>query len=555
MLQAHIGKPRVLIVGAGPVGLSLAIELGHRSIPCVIVERNDRVGYAPRAKTTNVRTREHMRRWGIADQLKAASPLGPDYPSNIVFCTRLSGFPLTRFENAMYCAPGRNPLYSEHSQWIPQYAVEEIMRAHAQSLPGVEIRFNTELLSFDQDAAGVCAKLRDLNGGAVQTLRGDYLVGADGARSIVREGIGARMEGKYGLSRNYNVVFRAPGLAVAHRHGPAIMYWQINADAPSLIGPMDRGDKWFFMPTQVPEGMKLADLAAAPDWIRKATGIDLPYEILSSDEWVASRLLADRYRDRRVFLAGDACHLHPPFGGYGMNMGVADGVDLGWKIAAVLQGWGGEGLLRSYERERRPVHNFVLDEAVANHSMLGKQLWQAGIEDDSEEGAQIRGEVGARVQAAKMREFNTLGVVLGYQYDDSPIIVGDGTAAARPDFVNYVPSARPGCLAPHAWMHDGSSLYDHFGQGFTLLVTDDRDEPAIERLRAAAAAGGIPLTVLRPLEPGIAALYRARFALVRPDQHVAWRGDAVGDAAALFTRIAGRGVALKKAEQWTALVG
>ena len=309
MLQAHIGKPRVLIVGAGPVGLSLAIELGHRSIPCVIVERNDRVGYAPRAKTTNVRTREHMRRWGIADQLKAASPLGPDYPSNIVFCTRLSGFPLTRFENAMYCAPGRNPLYSEHSQWIPQYAVEEIMRAHAQSLPGVEIRFNTELLSFDQDAAGVSAKLRNLNGGAVQTLRGDYRVGADGARSIVREGIGARMEGKYGLSRNYNVVFRAPGLAAAHRHGPAIMYWQINADAPSLIGPMDRGDKWFFMPTQVPEGMKLADLAAAPDWIRKATGIDLPYEILSSDEWVASRLLADRYRDRRVFLAGDACHL------------------------------------------------------------------------------------------------------------------------------------------------------------------------------------------------------------------------------------------------------
>ena len=540
MSQAQPVRPKVLIVGAGPAGLALAIELGHRSIPCLVVERNARVGYAPRAKTTNIRTREHLRRWGIADTLKAASPLGADYPSNIVFCTRLAGFGLTRFENAVYCAPGRNPFYSEHSQWIPQYILEEVLRAHAQSLPGVEIRFSAELQSFEQDANTVTASVRNLTDGSVRRIACEYLVGADGARSTVREGIGAKMKGKYGLSRNYNVVFRAPGLAAAHRHGPATMYWQINADAPSLIGPMDRGDKWFFMPTHVPEGVKLADLAAAPDWIRRATGIDLPYEMLSSDEWVASELLADNYRDRRVFLAGDACHLHPPFGGYGMNMGIADGVDLGWKLAAVLDGWGGPALLDSYARERRPVHEFVLEEAVINHSTLGNQLWQAGIEDDSTEGARIRSEVGARIQAAKMREFCTLGVMLGYRYDDSPVIVGDGTEPTPHDFVNYVPSARPGHLAPHAWMHDGSSLYDHFGLGFTLLVTDDRDAATVDAIQRAAAAGGVPLAVIRPREPGIPALYKARFALIRPDQHVAWRGNAAGDAAAVIRTIVGK---------------
>src|SRR5204863_280889 len=213
-----------------------------------------------------------------------------DYPSNVVFVTRLSGYELARFPNALYCAPGRNPLYSEHSQWIPQYAVEEVMRAHAQSLAGVDIRFNCELASFEQDRREV--------------------------RAI----------------------------------------------------------------------------------IRRSTRIDLPYEVLSSDEWVASRLLATHYRDRRVFLAGDACHLHPPFGGYGMNMGIADGVDLGWKIAAVLQGWGGAKLLDSYEPERRPVHNFVMDEAVANHSTLANDLKRDGIEDATDEGAAIRRDVGVRIQ-------------------------------------------------------------------------------------------------------------------------------------------------------------
>jgi 2-polyprenyl-6-methoxyphenol hydroxylase-like FAD-dependent oxidoreductase len=540
MMSDTTRRTRVLIVGAGPVGLALAIELGHRSIPCRVVERNDRVGYAPRAKTTNVRTREHMRRWGIAGDLRAASPLGLDYPSNVVFCTRLAGHEITRFENAFYCAPGRNPLYAEHAQWIPQYSVEEVMRAHAASLPGVQLCFQNELKGFEQDDRGVRAVVHDKALGHDVAVEAEYLVGCDGARSHVREAIGSRLEGTYGLSRNHNVVFRAPGLDRAHALGPAIMYWQTNAEVPSLLGPMDRGDKWFFMPTKLPDGLKL-DSGDAPALIRRATGIDLPYEILSNDEWVASRLLANRYRDRRVFLAGDACHLHPPFGGYGMNMGIADGVDLGWKIAATLQGWGGPQLLDSYTLERRPLHEQVLDEAVANHAMLGNQLRQDGLDDATSRGAQLRATVAAHVQAAKLREFATLGVVKGYQYGDSPVIVPDGEPAVGHDFVNYVPTARPGCLAPHAWLHDGSSLYDHFGAGFTLLAHHDASPAALDQARLQARGAGVPLTLLQPTESGIGRLYPHRYTLVRPDQHVAWCGDALPPTTAgLFERVSGQ---------------
>lgn len=544
-------SPReVLIVGAGPAGLALAIELGQRGVSCLVIERNERVGHAPRAKTTNVRTREHLRRWGIADKLRAASPLGVDYPSNVSFVTRLSGPGITRFENALYCAPGRNPLYSEHAQWIPQYTLEEVLRAHAQSLPGVEIRFNTELVSFAQDAGEgasgvVTARLRGVGGaneGRESEVRSRYLVGADGARSTVRGLIGARMGGSYGLSRNYNIVFRAPGLAKAHAHGPAIMYWQLNAEVPSILGPMDRdgqGDIWFFMPMQLPEGVKIAP-EEAPALIARATGISLDYKVLSSDEWVASRLIATTYRDQRVFLIGDACHLHPPFGGYGMNMGVADGVDLGWKLAAVLRGWGGAALLESYERERRPVHEAVMDEAVANHSTLGRELSQPGLDALTEEGARLRQSLGARIQAAKMREFMTLGVTLGYRYEGSPIIAPDGTRPPARDFINYVPSACPGSLAPHAWLHDGTSLYDHFGAGYTLLATREAKQDGIDALRDAARAQGLPLTVISPPLPVLADLYQAAYVLIRPDQHVAWRGYAPpADPATLIKTLAG----------------
>jgi hypothetical protein len=385
----------------------------------------------------------------------------------------------------------------------------------------------------------VRARVRNLESGAVETVASRYLVGADGSRSAVREAIGARMEGVRGLSRNYNIVFRAPGLDRAHALGPAIMYWLVNREQPCIVGPMDRGDKWFYMPTQIKADRKLTDFESAA-LIARSIGLEREYQILSSDEWTASRLIADRYRDGRVFLAGDACHLHPPFGGYGMNMGVADAVDLGWKMAATLQGWGGDALLASYEPERRPVHQYVMDEAVANHAVLSNDLVVPGLDDDGPEGVRLRAAAGERIRVAKEREFNTLGVTLGYRYDDSPIVVPDGSAPPARHWRDYVPSAHPGCRAPHAWLDDGSSLFDHFGRGYTLLAAPDAEARAIDALVRQAEAMRIPLDVLQP-PAEVSALYAARYTLVRPDQHVGWRGERIPDApGALLARLTGR---------------
>ncbi len=514
-------QPRVAIIGSGPAGLALAIELGHRGIACVVLERGVRAGHAPRAKTTNVRTREHLRRWGIAGTLAAASPFGVDYPSDVFFVTSLAGKLIHRFENALACAPARDERYSEHSQWIPQYKLEGVLQDHARSRAGVAIEYGQEFVSCIQTDDDVTVTVLDHASGTHRTLTVDYLVGADGARSAVREAIGAKMEGRYGLSRNYNTIFSAPGLAEAHPHGPGIMYWQLNSDAPSLIGPMDTPDLWYFMPTGVPDGVTFSN-AQILDLIRQSTGIDLPYEILSSDIWVASRLLADRYRQGRVFLIGDACHLHPPFGGFGMNMGLADGVDLGWKLAAVLDGWGGPALLDSYEGERRFVHDYVMDEAEANHALIPSTLLRPGLADDTADGAAARAAAGAFIAEHKAAEFFALGVILGYCYLTSSIVVDDGTMRDWQRRRDYVPAAIPGCLAPHRWLADGRSLYDRFGPGFTLLVLDAGIDTAAATAEARAA--GVPLTVVVLPDAGLRDLYGAALALIRPDQHVAWRG-------------------------------
>ncbi len=533
------GACDVLIAGAGPAGLSLAIELGHRGVTCLVVERNDRVGYSPRAKTTNVRTREHLRRWGIADALRQASPIAPDYGANVVFATRMNGPLLARFENAMHARRERNELFSEEGQWVPQYTLEEVLRSHAASLPGVAIEFGCELSGFKEDAEGVSAQVRDVATGRIRSLRSRYLVGADGARSMVREAIGARMLGHSPGLKNYSIIFRAPGLAGSHGHGEAIMYWMVNADVPGMLGPMDQHGLWFFMATKLADDVDPATVDPVT-LIRRGTGLaDLAIEVMHTDPWVARSLIADFYGKGRVFLAGDACHLHPPFGGFGMNMGIGDAVDLGWKLAATLQGWGGPGLLASYQAERRPVHQRVIEEATTNYATLGNQLVRPAIEAPGPEGDAVREQAGAQIRATKRREFDTLGVVLGYRYANSPIIVPDGTQAPPQDTIAYVPSAVPGCLAPHLWLRDGSSLYDHFGSGYTLLVTEG-DAAGTDTFAATAAGRGMPLAVIAPGDERLPPLYQARLVLIRPDQHVAWRGARLpDDPARLLDRITG----------------
>jgi 2-polyprenyl-6-methoxyphenol hydroxylase-like FAD-dependent oxidoreductase len=515
-------ETEVLIVGGGPVGLALAVELGQAGISVLLAEADTRGSNQPRAKTTHVRSMEFFRRWGLAEAVRAAAPLPPDYPSDIVFRTRFYGPDITTIHNAFNATEkGRNPLYSERGQWVPQYKIEQVLRETASTLPSVDLRFGTRLEQIGQDAKGVTAELSD----GVR-VRAQYAVGADGARSTTRAAIGVKMSGRGAYALNFNIIARLPGMDAELRREPAIMYWLVNKDAPCFTGPMDVDDTWFFGCVAKPGQTSLSSDEALA-LMTTAFGRKIDAEILQIDLWNAMGLTADKYREGRILLAGDACQLRPPFGGYGMNLGLWDAMDAGWKLIALLRGWGGTHLLDSYEAERRPVHQRFVAEGIHNYELVSQNLVRDKMEDDGEAGAAVRAELAADIQRVKPREFHTLGIVKGYHYENSPIIVPDGTPAPEDTVETLIPTARPGHIAPHLWLEDGSSLYDHFGKGFTLLVSEGGADAA--DFTAAAKTIGMPLTIAAPNDKRLPALYGARYALIRPDQHIAWRGDAFAD--------------------------
>ncbi|MDF2120271.1 FAD-dependent monooxygenase [Roseiarcaceae bacterium H3SJ34-1] len=530
-------RVNVLIVGAGPVGLALAIELGLRGIKVTLVEERSRAGAQPRAKTTNVRTMTHMRRWGIAEALRDAAPLPRDYPTDVVFATTLFGRQLALIPDAFAGAKRRDPRFPEPAQWVPQYTVEEVLRERLRTLASVRVLPATSFVGALQAEAGVEATLHDLTTGETHIIEADYVVGADGARSRVREVMGAKMEGDHAFAYNFNVILRIPEFERSPPELPAIMYWTVNPASPGVFSPLDSGGLWAFAILLPPGISDMADDEIISR-VRTAIGRPVEVEIVTRDLWAAHRLIATRYRNVRMFLAGDACHLHPPFGGYGMNLGIADGVDLGWKLAAVIEGWGGNGLLDSYETERRPVHRRTIAEAVANYAVLSAHLVKADLDGDTAESRRARAEVGREIMTIKPREFHTLGVVLGSRYEKSPVIVDDGSAPPVEHHATFDPSAHPGCLAPHAWLADGTSLYDHFGLGYTLLLLGG-DVGASAAIAAAAAEVHVPLKVLDLHTEHLRDLYGAPLVLVRPDQYVAWRG-VTADAHALVDIIRGR---------------
>ncbi|HSV84514.1 MAG TPA: FAD-dependent monooxygenase [Ramlibacter sp.] len=506
----------VLVVGAGPAGLSMALELGQNGRQCLLVEAQARKGLAPRAKTTNVRTRELMRRWGTAGRLAQLAPFGTDYPSDVVFATSMQGPELARFHNAFYCAPGRDDRFSEHAQWIPQYKVEQVLREAALACPSVSLRDPVRLVDFSHDANGVLATLEDAATGRRWQIRAQYLVGADGARSTVRDRLGIPMDGISPLGHHRNFIIHAPGLAQRHPLGPGVMYWLVNGQFAAVVAPLDVGDLWTFGCAR----SAVTDDPAA--MIRSALGIAQEVTIVAQDDWTAHQLMAREYRHGRVFLIGDACHLHPPFGGHGMNMGIADALDLGWKLSATLAGWGGRKLLDSYGIERGQVHRRVIDESVANHKHLSASFHAPGLDAPGPQGDTLRAETRQRILQAKRPEFDSLGLVIGYHYEHSPVLLRE--PADRPERVptaQYQASARPGCRSPHAWLADGSSLFDHYDRsGFTLLVLGQGNVPHLE-------TNGIPLRVFAPNQEGLHGLFEADYVLVRPDHHVAWRGNDV----------------------------
>jgi len=527
----------VLVVGAGPVGASLAIELGSHGVRCLVIERRSAEDSAhPRAKLTNIRTMILLRRWGIADQVRAAAPLPADFPSDIAFVTRMTGWELTRFPNAFTTDLDRSRPFPEPAQQVPQGVVESVLRDHARSLPDVTMMTGVALEEFTEGPDGVVAQARIADSGELIQINARYLAGCDGAGSLVRDQLGIVMEGET-LAANVSAVFRAPDLWSRHDKAPAVHYWTVTPDAPAILGPLDGKELWWFHLNELPDDHQLSDEELVSSF-SAAVGTTFPCEVTASSPWLAQRRAASRYRSARSFLLGDAAHLHPPMGGYGMNMGIGDAVDLGWKLSAVLRGWGGEELLSSYQAERRPIHLRVIDEAASNFAFNSNRYRDRELEREGPAGDELRRRLGPIIHEEKAREFASIGVQLGYRYEDSPIIVADGTEPTPNEVGRYVPTARPGHLAPHAWLDDQHCLYDVFGPDLTLLVLGADHERARPLIDAAAAAE-VPLTVVERSKPELRELYEADLALIRPDQHVAWRGNRIEDPVALLDRVRG----------------
>ncbi len=513
----------ILIVGAGPVGLALAGDLGWRGRSCIVIEQSDGSIYQPRMDLVGVRTMEFCRRWGLVDAVEH-SPYPRDYPQDNIYLTSMTGWELGRERMPAMGAEKPLPQSPQHRERCPQHMFDPILRQFAQSFATVKLRYRTRLLDFVADAAGVTATVDDLERGTRETIRAAYLVGCDGASSFVRDKLGIAMLGNPALTYTTNIIFRCPNLVALHDKGKAYRHIFVGPEGTwATIVAINGADQWRMSIIGGPERKELstADIDAA---IRRAVGRDFDYEILTVVPWTRRELVAEHYGKGRVFLAGDSIHAMSPTGGFGMNTGIQDAVDLSWKLDAVLAGWAGPRLLDSYETERRPVAVRNVAQATANLGRMRSPRCTDAFLADTAEGAKERAAVGRAFSEAMRHEWYTLGIHLGYRYDDSPICWSDGTNPPPLEAMTYTQTARPGARAPHVWLKDGRSTLDLFGRGFVLLRIG-KLAPAGDALAAAAAQRGVPLTQLALDEPELARVYERRLVLVRPDGHVAWRDD------------------------------
>ncbi len=531
-------KIPVLIVGGGPVGLALAAELGWRGIGCELVEQSDGAISTPKMNEINTRTMEFCRRWGIAEAVRNC-PFPGDYSLDVVFVTSLCGHELARVHRPTRAQQKAESFSPERLQACSQLWFDPILRAFAQAQPSVTLRYRTRLESFDALADGVSVELRDLETGQRETVRADYLVGCDGAMSAIREALGIGLGGQGILGHPLHLFFRKPDLLGQCGKAPGVFFLAIDRDGLwANIRVIDPANGLWRLMVLDSDGKQRPDTVDRAGLLRRAVGRPIEVEWQGVSVWTRRSVVADSYSHGRVFLAGDAVHQLSPTGALGMNTGIGDAVDLGWKLAATLDGWGGPGLLASYDAERRPIG--LRNVGLAAEFYLAHGEFTGGIaaiEDDSEDGRQVRGRLGESLARDVGRMFRTAGLQLGYRYENSPICIDDGTPPLLDDPEKFVPSARPGSRAPHAILADGRSTLDLFGRGFVLLRFGDADTAGLEQT---AAAVGMPLKVADVDGAEAGALYERNLVLVRPDGHVAWRGEfAPNDAAALINRARG----------------
>jgi 2-polyprenyl-6-methoxyphenol hydroxylase-like FAD-dependent oxidoreductase len=516
---------QVLIVGAGPVGLTLAIDLGKRGVRCTLIEKNDApLGY-PKMERCNPRTMEIFRRLGLAEAVRAAG-YPPDWPMDTYLVFDLMRPPLFKMAHPTVAeAKAKRDLTNDGSmplepyQIISQYTLEPLLKSAVEKIPNVAVRFGHEFESFVEDSSGVIANVRKSNGERV-AIRAQYLVGCDGGSSQVRRQLGFKMEGEPSILEMRQALFYCPELFSKVRAPRARHYHRIDGHWTLMIVQDSR--QHFTLHAVVEEDKDMAVL------FEKIVGAPVRYEMVHCAKWTQRLLLAEHYNRGRVFLAGDACHLVIPTGGLGMNTGVGDAVDISWKLDATLRGWGGPHLLQSYEAERRPIGGQNVK--ASGGGTAGRMKWRAAyrpdIEDDTPQG---RAALDALLTIAKVeapRSFRVIGAELGYRYAASPVIC-DEPGGPPMNIEEYEPTSWPGARLPHVWIEPGKvSVHDRIGDGFTLLRLGP-SKPDASPLQRAFADLGAPFAVLDIDAAGPRQVYGFDCFLVRPDLHVAWRGNAL----------------------------
>jgi 2-polyprenyl-6-methoxyphenol hydroxylase-like FAD-dependent oxidoreductase len=522
-----IEETPVLIVGGGPVGLALAGDLGWRGVNSVLIEKSDGIIPQPRMDMVGIRSMEFCRRWGIVPWVEAAG-YNRDYPQDCAWVTDLNGYEFGREFFPSPAAEKAPPHSPQKRERCPQNFFDPVLARFALSTHRAELRYRTALKSFVDHGDHILATVQDDAAGTERQIRARYLVGCDGGASTVRQALDIKMEGDGVLTYTTNVIFRCDGLEKLHKMKPAYRYIFIGPEGTwATLVAINGRDQWRFSLVGDDEKRSLTedDLRRA---ITRAVGREFDFEILSVLPWIRRQLVADSYRKGNAFIAGDAAHLTSPTGGFGMNTGLLDIVNLSWKLAAALQGWGGAHLLDTYEAEQHPVAVRNVTEAGENlRRMLSPRVLRpdaAAFDTSSPHIDQARKEYGDRYTEMMKREWYSVGIHLGYVYENSPIVVPDGTPAPANKVSRYEPTARPGSRAPHVWLAPGHSTLDLFGREFVLLRFGDEPVP-VQRLVDAAAQAGVPLKVIDIGNAEAAALYQNRLVLVRPDGSVAWRAD------------------------------
>ncbi|MFJ8112443.1 FAD-dependent monooxygenase [Streptomyces sp. NPDC096132] len=519
-----------VIVGGGPVGMSLALDLGWRGIPVILLEQNTHTTVNPRCNTTNARSMEYFRRWGLADRIRRAGLPG-DQATDAVYTTSITGYELTRFRlsSSDEVFAGTAP---EAAEWptpelqhrISQIYLEPILEQELRRYASVTVRRGVRVEGLTQDEDSVTVHGTEVATGRPVSYRAGYVIGCDGGASEVRRAVGARFVGDPRVGdRRMSIHFRSEKLEIPGPR-PGWWYWWHGEHHHGAFMQLD-GHSQYLCHARIREGQDLA--TADPHLaLREAVGRDFPYEIIDVVRWTPRRMVADTFRQGRVLLAGDAAHIWVNLGGFGMNAGISDAVALSWRLAAIHAGWGTPDLLDDYALERRSVGESTSRAAASIGSYLEDALADPLLHEDTAEGAALRTKVGARLHEVDRAQWHSLGIQLGTRYVGSPGLAA-GADAEPPEegggMGSYVPSVLPGVRLPHFWLAEGEAVFDRLGQGMTLLrVGSEAPEPA--ELVEAARDAGIPLTVLDlPDEAGT--VYDPRLVLVRPDMHVAWAGD------------------------------